>query len=445
MSTALRRWAESFHGRLLIGVAAAVLAAAAGPACRVRAAEPEQSADAPAAAPAAASPGPAATDPAAKPPPAPPPPSEPAFHTVSIGRIPTIGPDGFVFTDDDARPIRVVLADADSSQIHDRLRGHAETVATSLLRENPVWVFPVGAEKGASDPAVVYARAWTGKGWLGETLIRAGYAARREEMPADALDPVPPIAAPSQPPPAPGDGAFASSVLKPAGGGTFEVSRSGKPVAVRLFDVAGRPEADEAAAARVAERSLAAGAVWVFPCAAVKPGEPLPVRVWTPEGWLASRLVQEGLAVALADPYKPPAPATPAPGPKPPPGPVKPKPTAKPDEPEGDIVWTPVTLSAVKIAAGGMQGVETSVFEVPYGVLRITWDCEPERVGSIVLLNLYRVDDKWKTRVSSHHVQTMKGQQGARALRVTPGRFWLKLSCTADLDGVKVEVARPKK
>ncbi|MBL7140977.1 MAG: hypothetical protein ISS74_08715 [Planctomycetes bacterium] len=451
---------------LTVGVAvAAALVGLPGPADHGLAAEAEAAAGTAGRAP-TPPPQPIPPTPPEVAPPASPPdlplPAPPAFYTVSIGRIPTIGPDWFEFRDDAGQLLRVVLADADSSQVHDRLHGHAETVAVSLLREDPVWVFPTGAEKGSADPLTLYARVWTHKGWLGEVLIRAGYALRREEVPPNTLGPVPPIAAPKGAPPAPADGAFASPVLKPAGGAAFEVHRQGKPVQVRLFDVTGRPDANPAAVALVAERSTTAGPAWVFPCGMPKPGEPLPVRVWTSHGWLDTMLVQENAAVALADPYKPPAPpaspATPAEKPKPDPPPAKPDPAqkplpgpAKPDPPkdpepaEGDIVWTPVTLTAKTIATGGMQGVETDVFEVPYGAIRMTWDCEPGRVGSIVILNLYRVDDQWQTRVSSHHVQTMKGQQGARALRVTPGRYWLKLSCTADLEGVKVEVAKPKK
>jgi endonuclease YncB( thermonuclease family) len=419
---------------LLAATLASLLAALAASALPVAAAEPEAAVGA--GAPEAA------------------PPAAPAFHTVRITRLRVVEGDVLNFEGDDGKPVRLRLAFADCTAVADSLRGHADTVTRSRLEEGPVWVFPYGCGDGPLGREV-YADVWTDKGWLSETLIRSGYARRR--TPADLASLAPPesLTKPraSPPPPAP---AFCGAAAVATSAEVLDIDRGGRTVRTRLYDVtcAGLDAAKQAEARTVVERLIGGGPVWVFPSNPRPPGagEALAVRIWTSEGWLAHALLKRGLALPYADPDKPAsqavAQATPDPAPPAPDTPEKtpatPRPPRDPDKPgEKDVTWTPVAVTVAKRYTGGMQGGETAEFNVPYGVWRVAWDCRPERPKSIVVLNVYRVDDNYDTRVSSHHVTTLKGQTGATVVRGQPGKYWVKLSCSADVDKIKVDVAEP--
>jgi len=374
------------------------------------------------------------------------PPAAPAFFTISIGRVRHIQADSFDFQRDDQKRVRVRLAGADCSKMPDRIRGIAQTILRNILEVEPVWVFPVGRSKGSTGE--VWAHVWTKKGWLSEVLIRANYALRRAGPDPASLD-APETTGTTNKGEAPGLPAFAAVSCKPVDGETYEVDRGGTPVRVRLFDVT--CAAAPTAAAGAAETCIGNGPVWVFPCGPQKPGQDLRGRIWTSGGgWISAALLKQDLAKRYADPYKATvetASADPTPGPVAP-TPVAPKPTPepvtpRPRRPRGPqpIKWTPIAISAAKVAKGGMQGAETRTFTVPPpGIWRVTWTCEPPKAGFRVLLNVYRVDDKWQSRVSSHHVATLKGTRGQQVLRTPPGNYWLKLSCSDDWDGITVEL-----
>ena len=386
---------------------------------------------------------------------APPPPAAPAFYTFSVSRIRNIRADGFDFMRDDDRRLKVRLAFADCTAVPDRLRGHAETVARSLLEAGPVWVFPCGRPKGAADE--VWACVWTEKGWLAEVLIRAGYAVRRKPPEADALEAFDP-AGTSNAGPLPAGGAFASAGCKPVDGDTYDVQQAGgKSLRVRLYDVACQDAGDppHTAATAAAEGCIGPAPVWVFPCYPARSTEEPRVRLWTRKGWLAQVLLngrlatshEDPLAAAVAKPGPPkdPAPATPDDPKDPDPASAKrPHPKGTPVKPE-DLTWRPITVTAAKVSTGGMQGAETEVFSVPSGIWRVSWQCKPPKAGFRVLLNVYRVDEKWTSRVSSHHVTTLKGETGSSVLQTGPGQYWIKLACSADVDKIKVEVGEPPK
>ncbi|MBE3134051.1 MAG: hypothetical protein IMZ55_11295, partial [Acidobacteria bacterium] len=218
---------------------------------------------------------------------APPPPAAPAFYTFSVSRIRNIRADGFDFVRDDDRRLKVRLTFADCTAVSDRLRGHAETVARSLLEAGPVWIFPCGRPKGAADE--VWACVWTEKGWLAEVLIRAGYAVRRKPPEADALEAFDP-AGTSNAGPLPAGGSYASAGCKPVDGDTYEVTQAaGKSLCVRLYDVTcqGAGDPPHTAANAAAEGCIGGAPVWVFPCSPARSGEEPRVRLWTRKGWLA--------------------------------------------------------------------------------------------------------------------------------------------------------------
>jgi len=385
-------------------------------------------------------------------------PAPPAFSTGSAWRVKEIGPGGFTFEPSAGPPLRIRLIEADTAAVTDRQRDFAETVARNLLQEKPVWVFPCGTGEDPAGP-VGWARVWTDKGWLGEVLIRAGYAARRRRPEPDRLGPPPKVAHATGKGGPPGGAAYQATAVKPLSGTLFEVTCRGRARTVRLFDIAplapkGQPEAATAEAiAEATRRCTRGGPVWVFPCRAGRPGAVVPVRIWTAKGWLADALVARGLARRLADPLRPGAgsasgsdPAADPPKATTPPVREKPPATGGPagTEKSPKVRWTPVALRAARVSRGTMPGVESAEFEVPYGVLRITWNCRPWKAGIKVVLNLYRIDESYSSRkVSSHHVATMKGDRGQRVFRVRPGRYWIKLSCSEEVEKVQVEIAEP--
>ena len=388
------------------------------------------------------------------PPSQPPPPSAPAFYTFSVSRIRNIQGDSFDFERDNGKRLRVRLAWADCMGVSDRLRGHAETIARNILETSPVWVLPCGRPKGVADE--VWACVWTDKGWLSEVLIRAGYAVRRKLPEADSREAFDPAGTTNKAPPPPAP-AFASTACKVVEGDVFEVMQGTRAQPVRLFDVTctGVEEPPHAAAKAAAQQCLGEAMVWVFPSSPPKPGDDLRVRLWTPKGWLSHVLLDQKLAVAYADPLaaavaKPSPPKDQAPptsdDPKDP-GPAaakRPRAKESPTKPEA-LTWRPITVAAAKVSTGGMQGAETETFQVPSGIWRVSWNCKPPKAGFRVLLNVYRVDEKWSSRVSSHHVATLKGESGSSVLRTGPGEYWIKLSCSAEVEGIKIEVGEPPK
>jgi len=373
------------------------------------------------------------------------PPAAPAFFTVSIGRVRNIQAESFDFVRDDQKRVRVRLAGADCSKMPDRIRGIAETILRNVLEAEPVWVFPLGHPKGNAGD--VWAHVWTKKGWLSEVLIRADYAMRRTDLDLASLErcDTTGTATKGQPPALP---AFAAASCKPVDGEVYEVDRGGTAVRVRLFDVTCAGADLPTAAAGAAEKCVGSGPVWVFPCGPQKRGQDMRVRIWTAGGCIAAALLKQDLAKRYADPYKAQiqtasADPTSKPVEPPKPRPVSPRPRPKRRGPQ-PLKWTPVSISAAKVARGGMQGAETKTFTVPApGVWRVTWKCEPPKAGLRVMLNVYRVDEKWQTRVSSHHVVTLKGLTGQRVLQTPPGTYWIKLVCSDDWDGITVELGEP--
>jgi len=383
---------------------------------------------------------------AAEPGDGPAPPAGPAFFTVSIGRVRNIQAESFDFVRDDQKRVCVRLVGADSSKMPDRIRGIAETILRNVLQAEPVWVFPCGHVKGKSDE--MWGCVWTTKGWLSEVLIRADYAMRRTDLDLASLErcETTDSATKGQPPCSP---AFVAASCKPVDDETYEVDRGGTAVRVRLFDVTCAGADTPTAAAGAAEKCVGGGPVWVFPCGPQKRGQDMRARIWTAGGWISAALLKQDLAKRYTDPYKAQVetasadPTTKPVDPKPKSRTVSPRPRTKSRDPQ-PLKWTPVSISAAKVARGGMQGAETRTFAVPApGIWRVTWKCEPPKAGFRVMLNVYRVDDKWQTRVSSHHVVTLKGLTGQRVLQTPPGTYWIKLVCSDDWDGITVELGEP--
>ncbi len=383
-----------------------------------------------------------AAEPAAEPAP----PAAPAFFTVSIGRVRKIQADSFDFVRDDQKRVCVHLVGADCSKMPDRIRGIAQTILQNVLEAQPVWVFPGGHVKGKSDE--MWGCVWTTKGWLSEVLIRADYAMRRTDLDLASLERcgTTGTATKGQVPALP---AFAAASCKPVDGETYEVDRGGTAVRVRLFDVTCAGADTPTAAAGADEKCVGSGPVWVFPCGPQKRGQDMRARIWTAGGWISAALLKQDLAKRYTDPYKAEIQTASAdPTSKPVPPTSKPRPTSLPPRKKSKgpqpTKWTPVSISAAKVRKGGMQGAETQTFAVPApGIWRVTWKCEPPKTGFRVLLNVYRVDEKWQTRVSSHHVATLKGTTGQQVLRTPPGNYWIKLSCSDDWDGITVELGEP--
>lgn len=384
-----------------------------------------------------------------------PPPAPPAFYSADISRIRNVEGDGFDFQRDDGKAVRIRLLDADCQSLGERSRTKAAETASDLLATQRVWIFPAGQAKTGE----VYACVWTSRGWLADVLVSTDCAARRGDAAALGLAPADPPAAPGKgpPPPAP---AFASATCAPVDGDAFEVDRAGRKVRVRLFDATcqdmDQVKRDDAKAE--AARIAGTGPVWVFPCSPrwAKPADEPRVRIWTRQGWLSDALLKAGLAKQYSDPDRgtvqvatapPPAPAKhpePAPAPPKPPSPPPPPKPATPTKTHGAPSGSPGTWREVTVPKGTADTLscESGVFKIPNEVWRITWDLKPARVGGHVLINVYRVDDQWQTKMSSTHVAGFSGLSGVQVVRSKPGDYWVRITASTT-PGFKIESLEP--
>jgi endonuclease YncB( thermonuclease family) len=256
-----------------------------------------------------------------------------------------------------------------------------------------------------------------------------------EKLAADTASPVP--FAP----------AFAGPLKNVIDGDSLEVDRDGKPCKARLFDVAVEKANNEEAKALMT-RVLGSDPVWVFPSTQrrISSTEPLPVRIWTREGWLAAALLKAGLAKRLADPDKPggESPAepekTPAPAKDPKVATPKPKPVPKePRQPSpgaDEINWIEVPVTQ---ARSDSLSVESGTFQIPGPEWRLSWSLSPVRRGGIVILNILRVDDEGKTRRSATLVASFSTVAGAQVMRSKPGNYYIRLTGTNELKTLKLE------
>jgi hypothetical protein len=117
-----------------------------------------------------------------------PPPAAPAFYSVAISRIRNIAGDSFEFEREDRKIVKARLHDADCAVLGGSAIASAKAVATNLLEAQPVWIFPCGQVK-TSEGSELWVCVWTAKGWLGDLLIRAGYARRRAGPEGVTLEP----------------------------------------------------------------------------------------------------------------------------------------------------------------------------------------------------------------------------------------------------------------
>ena len=374
-------------------------------------------------------------------------PAPPAFYTVAISRVRNIDGVTFEFEREDRKIIRVRLFDAQCEGLGESARSSAKAVAKDLLEPQPFWVFPCGAVKGGTEGELA-ARVWTHKGWLDEVLIRAGYAKRRADPSAQVQGPADAAGMTNKgPPPVPP--AIGCMIGRTIEGDLFEITRDGKPMTARLFDVSCQEleSAQREAARAVTVQTLAGSAVWVFPFSPRKagPGEETRVRIWTNEGWLDEALLKASLAKRYPDPDKPPVavavkpePATrPGPVTKPEPGPTKTpgKSTAK----EPDFKWVEVPLSADR---SDSLGATSQTFKLTSEEWRIQWDLKPARIGLPIQVHIYRVDETWTVKTSSVHVASFTGSTGAKMMRSRPGDYWIRLVGCGDMN-VKVEEKKP--
>ncbi len=362
-------------------------------------------------------------------------PPRPAFYTVSVSRLRIAEPDAFAVVLDPAKPpVRIRLADATCEDLTPSQRELALALATDLLRAEPLWIFPCAAGAGAD--AEWRARVWTRKGWLSEVLINAHFAKRRTDQ--DAGSPVPadqvPAAAGDVPPFPP---AFAAAVSAPTSGDTFDVTRDGKPCRVRLFDVTCEGAGDADAARTAAARLLGSSPVWIFPSTQRRlgPNQAVPVRIWTDAGWLSEALVKARLAKRLDDPGALAEADDPKPTPTTPP--TAPKPAY---EPHVDFTWREVPVTDGP--RPDPLRCQSNVFRVTSPVWRLTWDMKPVRTGAKVFLHIYRVDEKWETRISSTHVRSLEGNRGSVLVQSRPGDYWIAGVQSSRIN-VKVEVQEP--
>jgi hypothetical protein len=381
-------------------------------------------------------------------------PAPPAFYTVAISRVRSINADTFEFEREDRKIIRVSLFDAQCDGLGETARSSAKAVAKDLLEPQPFWVFPCGALKGGTGGEVA-ARVWTRKGWLDEVLIRAGYARRRADPSAQVQGPADPAGTTNKGP-APAAPAIGCIIGRTVEGDMLEITRDGKPVTLRLFDVScDQLEATQREAARaVTVQTLAGRPAWVFPCSLRKAGagEETRVRIWTDEGWLDEALLKASLARRHADPDKPTAAAAVTPEPATKPGPVtqpeaapkpEPAPTKPPSKPPGkepNFKWVEVPLAAEK---SDSLGASSRTFKLTSEEWRISWDLRPARIGLPIQVHIYRVDETWTVKTSSAHVASFTGNTGAKMMRSRPGDYWIRLVGCGNMKNVRVEEKRP--
>ncbi len=367
----------------------------------------------------------------AAPAPEPAPPAPPAVHTRFLSRITAIQGDSFTYNTG-RETVRIRLADADSSELDPVRLEQAAVLATQLLQEEPVWMFPCGAMKAGTE---VKARVWTRKGWLSEVLIKAGLAKRTAGAPAGAFDPAPEA---TQPPetPVPPPPAFAARIEELVAGDTFQVTHEGRPVRLRLYDVTCEAGSDRAK--EVAAQAMGTEPVWIFPSSQRKlnADEDLPVRIWTARGWLADILAAASAAQRYPDPDKALQERLAGPSGRPEPAPA-PAPGPRSAPPAPKIVWRQVTITAAK---SDLLSVESDPFEIPAAEWRIAWNLKTVRKGGQVNIVIFQVDPEWATAISHTVVCSFKGAAGSGVVRYPPGKFWIRITGTTELN-VKVEYA----
>ncbi|MBE3096843.1 MAG: hypothetical protein IMZ44_06885 [Planctomycetes bacterium] len=392
-------------------------------------------------------------------------PAPPAFCTQSVGRISDIQGDSFRFAAGEGRTVRIRLIDADCQPLGEATAQQAATVATNLLQDAPVWVFPVGQTKvGAADE--IWADVWTAKGWLSQVLIRAGYAQKRTEPTPSSLSPAD-AAGTSNKGPAPAAPAFPAAACTPQSGDTLEIDQDGKKVNARLFEATceGLSGTQRSDANATASRLFAKGGVWVFPCAPLRDARTfVPVRIWTAEGWLSDVLVKAGQA-QRGETVEKPAEATAQTTPAPKPPPVK-KPPEKPAEPAID--WLPISVTlakhqrsssagarysrAMRVGVGDIPAwddtsanLESNLFKISSGVWRLTWETKAEKAH--LTMTVYRCGGNSPdpaSKAGSSQIATYSANTGSPILRTMPGSYWIRAFGAADVT-VKVEEATPKK
>jgi endonuclease YncB( thermonuclease family) len=439
---ALVRTAAPVAAFLLIGLAAAWVGRPAA-----------ETAPAPAAP--AASPAPAAS---AAPAAAPAPPAPPAFYTKSVSRIRDIEGDSFRFERDDHKVVRVRLAYADCQAAGKTAADQAKAVATGLLQDKPVWVFPRAQAPGSDE---LWACVWTSKGWLSEVLVRAGYAQRGAPPEMAPGPPAEPFAAAVADCPLPGPPAFFLASYTLNEGDSFDAVHGGRKLKVQLADVTcqGLETAPKEAAKAEAARILSTGPAWVLPCVVHRgtAADEVLAYVWTPRGWLSDALLKAGAAKREVDSA---APATPAPGPAvattPPattpaapatpgpaapatPGPAAPahstpSPAAKTSP--GQVTWREIPLTPTNVQT---MSCASARFKIEVPEWRVSWHLKPWRTNMPVSLSICRVNENVATGGVSTHVASFAGVTGGSMIRARPGTFWIQVTGSGEL-GVKVEV-----
>jgi len=361
------------------------------------------------------------------------PPAPPAVYTRFVSRVTDIQGDSFAYNTG-RESVRIRLADADSGDLDAAQRERAVFLAAQLLPQEPFWIFPCGPLQGGQE---VRARVWTRKGWLAEVLIKAGLAKRVAGAPTVTFTP---SAEAKQPPETPGPPppAFAAAIQEVLSGDTFQTTREGRPVRLRLYDVTCDESADRAK--DLAAQTLGSEPVWIFPSSQrqLDGGDEVPVRIWTARGWLADVLV----AASLARPYPDPDKALQerlglsGAGPEPTPGPAS---GPKPAPPPSKVVWHQVTVTAAK---SDLLGVESAPFEIPTAEWHLAWDLKPVRKGGHINVSVFQVDPEWTTAMSHTSVCSFKGASGSGVVRYPPGKFWIRVTGASQLN-VKVEYPEP--
>ncbi len=369
-----------------------------------------------------------------------PPPAAPAYCTERPSNARKISGDALELGCTDFTYVPVRLRDAVCAPLGEAKAASARHVARELIEAEPFWVFPCGQD--AEGTRLV--RVWTKKGWLGEVLLAAHLARRPPPAPMVAA---PEAKAPfdggrSTPPRAP---AFAAR-LEEAGEAFQATQAGGATVPVTLFDaeVAG-------SAAAVLAKAAPDATVWVFPTGPAKPGAPQPVRVWTGEGFLADLLVAAGAARYREDPAK-----AGVEGSADAAGTTKTSVRLRPPrekEPTGPdrFDWQPVSVVArpnttqwvVGWVAVSDKTVLSEVFEITQPLCRMTWNQAPCRPGFRVSGGVYAVSEKSPDATAGKAVETFKGESGSRYLRIPPGRYFIRISGSVELN-VTLEQAFPK-
>jgi endonuclease YncB( thermonuclease family) len=366
-------------------------------------------------------------------------PTPPAFHTKYLSAVSDIQGDSFQF-EWEGRMTTIRLRDADSSELDPKRRASAVFLAAQLLEEEPFWFFPCAPLKADTE---IRARVWTKKGWLSEVLImahlakRSGGTAGEPSGPAEPPAPTPPGALP--PPPCPS--AFAAPIQRVIAGDTFEVTREGETVRLRLYDATS--EGASADGTQVAAQVLGTDPVWIFPSSQrkPKPGADLPVRIWTREGWLADVLVKASAAKYYDDPDKAleartekqgaePASPTPAQTPA--------QPTAGasgPSTPE-QVVWHRVDVST---ALKSTHTIESAVFDIPVAEWRFSWDLKRVMQHAAILVNVCYVDPRYsEVKRAITPAASFTDDRGSTIIRYKPGQYYLRIVGAKELN-VKVE------